>query len=244
MTTWYSYYRNFHSPFSSSSPSTFYGGYNLNAFLTSGDDSDMIADDSVKTFLQNLEKVMIGEKKSEEVLKNDAYTFYQKFVREQLAEKGGDERLRMINDWQKYNRDEGIRKYPWITAIALAMLFISDGWRIQGGKINARKYRRFIRGYLRRLPKDDPMKIAYTAIAKIMHNPLNAGDDVVERIEKERQDNEIESWGKVYAPRLLKLGIPKLKSSEYYSLSEAAADPRLSVRLRVVKRERDSDVDR
>ena len=237
MTTWYSYYRNF-SPIPFSQTPGFSGGYNINDILPQADETEMAEDSNLRT-LANIEKIMLRERGVDKTIGIDALKLYNDYLSNQLAVSKGDERIDMINNWQKYNSNTDISQYPQYTALALAMLYIADGWRILGGKINARKYRKFIRGFMRPLDAKDPLKRAYTAVAKIMHNPENAGNEVLLRLKKRRDANLGEPfWGNVYAPRLYRIGIPKMKESKFYSLAEAAADTTLAGQPRpTVKKE-------
>lgn len=237
MTTWYSYFRNF-SPIPFSQTAGLSGGYNINEILNPTDDAGMKDDKNLNT-LALIERAMLGYGALPDRLYPDILRLYGEYLSNQISTTTGDERIYMINNWQRYNSNREIAQYPQYTALAVAMLYIADGWRILGGKINARKYRRFIRRYLRHLPANNPIKIAYTAVAKIMHNPENAGDNVLTRLRKSREENESEGmWGNVYAPRLYRIGIPKMRESKFYSLDEAAANPALAGKERpTVKKE-------
>lgn len=226
MTTWYSYYRNFRPL--SSKPTGFSGGYNINDFLSPPENgSSKVVDDTISNKLAVISGFMLGRHDNvNEALKSAMY-LYRNYLTAQVGGETGDERWQMVLNWQQYNKNELIKKEPQWTALALAMLYIVDGWRILGGRQNARKYRRFARG-LRTLKPDNPLKIAFTAVSKIMHNPMNAGDQVLEKVEKMRGENITEPmWGRIYAPRLLRLGVPKLRESDYYNLAEVADNPSL-----------------
>ena len=241
MTSFYSYYRNLTlSPITGTTGLS--GGYSISNILDTPttDENDMPEDRIIESvagltalrhiaaLMPQLEK-MIG-KSPEQIqmqnqMLNDGQTVWKEIVSKQVSTGNDDERFRMLDDWQKYNKNEDIRNDSRIMALALAMLYIADGYRMASGRVNSRAYRRFITA-LRKIDPKTPLRLCYTAAAKIMHNPFNGSDAVVESVEKRQHDNlEAELWSEINPRYLKRKRLPKTKPVEGKSLADIAWQP-------------------
>lgn len=241
MTSFYSYYRNLTlSPITGTTGLS--GGYSISNILNAqpGQENEIMGDKidlspnalnaikRIAVYMNDFEQLKTASGVDPEAanqLLNDGKTVWEAIVSRQVSSGLGDERFRMLDDWQKYNKNEAIRKDSRLMALALAMLYIADGYRMGSGRVNSRAYKRFITA-LRKIEPTAPIRLCYTAAAKIMHNPLNGSDANVDQVEKIQEGNlDAAFWSQINPRYLKRKRLPKTKPVEGESLADIAWKP-------------------